>query len=64
MTDYGALQKTFGSIKERKWPVCTPLYHLVGFNDSGLNMFVEGTRLRPKTLKGVYPTFSFLLTIY
>jgi len=38
MKDHAKLEKTFARMKERKWPVW-------------LNMFAEGTRIRPKVLQ-------------
>ena len=49
MTDRIALEKTFGAMKERKWPVCMSLLAA----NSGLITFAEGTRIKPTTLAEV-----------
>lgn len=48
-TDRAALERTFASMKERKWPICITPYLLT--LTAGLTMFPEGTRLKPKTLE-------------
>jgi hypothetical protein len=49
MTDRVALEKTFGTMKERKWPVCMSLLAA----NAGLITFAEGTRIKPTTRAGV-----------
>jgi len=48
--DRAELERTFASMKERKWPVCMSHRNVT---DTGLTMFVEGTRFRPVTRAAV-----------
>lgn len=59
-TDRAALEKTFGDMKLRRWPVCIVLYSSELM--AGLTMFPEGTRLKPSTLEKVFSDSAILLT--